>query len=143
MANNQTSVTDAEVIALLRQKCERMNAALLEIGNYAHDHSAGPAQPDALWTVRLMAYEAEEELPAQQNSPPPPMPVGGQGEAESPLIARPLAEWHDDDGPVFWWAWCGHGWAGEPAWVGQPDDSDWPGYHTHWTTHPQSPATKR
>jgi hypothetical protein len=59
----------------------------------------------------------------------------------TPLIARQLGEWHEDDGPVMWWAWNGHGWAGEPAWCGQPTDSDWPGYHTHWTPHPQQPAT--
>ncbi|MGG2101714.1 hypothetical protein [Stenotrophomonas sp. NRRL B-14846] len=57
-----------------------------------------------------------------------------------PLIARALAEWHEDDGNVLWWAWCGRGWAGEPAWAGTPNDSDWPGYHTHWTPHPNQPA---
>lgn len=56
-----------------------------------------------------------------------------------PLIARPLAEWHEDDRVVMWWAWCGHEWAGEPAWCGTPLDSDWPGYHTHWTPHPTLP----
>ncbi|MEX0180064.1 MULTISPECIES: hypothetical protein [unclassified Stenotrophomonas] len=57
-----------------------------------------------------------------------------------PLIARVLAEWHEDDGNVLWWAWCGREWAGEPAWCGTPNDSDWPGYHTHWTPHPSQPA---
>ncbi|MCU1008649.1 hypothetical protein JAK76_06580 [Stenotrophomonas maltophilia] len=57
-----------------------------------------------------------------------------------PLIARALAEWHEDDGNVLWWAWCGRNWAGEPAWAGTPNDSDWPGYHTHWTPHPSQPA---
>ena len=56
-----------------------------------------------------------------------------------PLIARQLGEWHEDDGPVAWWAWCGHEWAGEPAWIGTPNSSDWPGYHTHWTPHPEQP----
>lgn len=56
-----------------------------------------------------------------------------------PLIARQLAEWHEDDGPAMWWAWCGSDWAGEPAWCGTPNDSDWPGYHTHWTSHPAWP----
>lgn len=58
-----------------------------------------------------------------------------------PMIARSIAEWHEDDGPVTWWAWCGKQWAGEPAWIGSPTDSDWPGYHTHWTAHPSVPAT--
>ena len=30
---------------------------LHDIGDYAHEHSTGPAVPDALWTVREMAYE--------------------------------------------------------------------------------------
>jgi len=29
---------------------------LQEIGDFAHDHSTGPAVPDALWEVRAMAY---------------------------------------------------------------------------------------
>jgi hypothetical protein len=57
-----------------------------------------------------------------------------------PLIARQLGEWHEDDGPVMWWAWNGSEWAGEPAWCGTPLSSDWPGYHTHWTPHPNVPA---
>jgi Lar family restriction alleviation protein len=60
-----------------------------------------------------------------------------------PLIARALSEWHEDDGNVMWWAWCGHDWAGEPAWCGTPNDSDWPGYHTHWTPHPAPPVAAR
>jgi hypothetical protein len=61
-------------------------------------------------------------------------------EPAAPLIARARDEWHEDDGPVMWWAWCGHEWAGEPGWCGQPGDSDWPGYHTHWTPHPPMPV---
>lgn len=57
-----------------------------------------------------------------------------------PMLARARAEWHEDDGPVMWWAWCGHEWAGEPAWCGTPLDDSWPGYHTHWTPHPSMPA---
>jgi hypothetical protein len=43
--------------------CERLNAALDRIGDYAHDHSTGPAVPDALWEVRRMAYESQELIP--------------------------------------------------------------------------------
>ena len=50
--------------------------------------------------------------------------------------ARPLAEYHGDYGFVTWWVFpiC------EPAWIGSPNCSDWPGYHTHWTPHPTCPA---
>jgi len=65
-----------------------------------------------------------------------PQPV-----VREPLIARSLAEWHEDDGYVAWWAWNGRKWAGEPAWIGSPNCGDWPGYHTHWTPHPEQPAT--
>lgn len=60
--------------------------------------------------------------------------------APAPLIARSLAEWHEDDGCVAWWAWNGREWAGEPAWIGNPNCEDWPGYHTHWTPHPDQPV---
>ena len=59
-----------------------------------------------------------------------------------PLLARHISEWHEDDGPVMWWAWSGdrREWAGEPAWIGSPLSEDWPGYHTHWTPHPKMPS---
>lgn len=43
--------------------------------------------------------------------------------------AKPLAEYHEDNGPVLWWSFP----VNEPPYVGAPFDSDWPGYHTHWT----------
>lgn len=43
--------------------------------------------------------------------------------------ARPLDEWHEDVGNVLWWRFP----INEPPYVGSPLDSDWPGYHTHWT----------
>lgn len=52
--------------------------------------------------------------------------------------ARPLDDWHEDDGPVVWWKLP----VDEPAWIGTPLDSDWPGYHTHWTPHPAAPAAQ-
>lgn len=56
--------------------------------------------------------------------------------------ARPLCEYHEDHGTAVWWSWDEQRgeWRGEPAWIGRPDDSDWPGYHTHWTPHPTFPA---
>ena len=41
----------------------------------------------------------------------------------------PLAEWHEDMGAVLWWLLP----VDEPPYCGQPGDSDWPGYHAHWT----------
>lgn len=48
----------------------------------------------------------------------------------------PLSEWHEDDGFVVWWKFP----VEEPAWIGTPNDDDWPGYHTHWTAHPPIPT---
>lgn len=39
------------------REIDRLYELLIEIGNYAHDHSTGPAVPDALWTIRGMAYD--------------------------------------------------------------------------------------
>lgn len=67
------------------------------------------------------------------------------------IEARPLADWHEEDGPVLWWKFP----VREPPYVGTPLDigipvevsfrdcvrthtwtrhvGGWPGYHTHWT----------
>lgn len=51
-------------------------------------------------------------------------------------IPRQASEWHEDMGCVLWWVLpvC------EPPWCGQPHDSDWTGYHTHWTPLPPCPG---
>lgn len=53
--------------------------------------------------------------------------------------AKPLSEYHEDQGCALWFTWTGSEWLGEPSWIGTPDDSDWPGYHTHWIPHPEFP----
>lgn len=58
--------------------------------------------------------------------------VGGFEEAANAILAlgatpRPLAEYHEDMGPVLWWAWEAEGnglpgrWLGEPPYVGSPN----------------------
>lgn len=42
---------------------------------------------------------------------------------------RPESEWHEDIGDVLWWRFP----IVEAPYVGSPLDTDWPGYHTHWT----------
>lgn len=49
--------------------------------------------------------------------------------ASQPSPARPLSEWHEDDGPVLWWVLP----VTEPPYCGTPIDAEWPHYHTHWT----------
>lgn len=49
--------------------------------------------------------------------------------AAAAVTPRPESEWHEDVGPVLWWRFP----VSEPPYAGTPLDSDWPGYHTHWT----------
>ena len=81
------------------------------------------------------------------------------------MNARPLEEWTEADGNVVWWAWDADNeeLLGEPAYIGSPLDlgypvevefrtregefvhtynvGGWPGYHTHWTPHPEFPES--
>lgn len=50
--------------------------------------------------------------------------------------AKPLAEWHEDFGPVLWWRFP----IESAPWAGSPGDSDWTDYHTHWTPLPPVPV---
>lgn len=52
---------------------------------------------------------------------------------QQPQVARPLHEWHEDFGDALWWSFVFI----EVPYVGSPLDSDWPGYHTHWTPLPK------
>ena len=55
------------------------------------------------------------------------------------ITPRPLAEWHEDIGPVLWWRFP----IEEPPYVGTPLDDDFPAigtatggwehHATHWT----------
>jgi hypothetical protein len=51
---------------------------------------------------------------------------------EAYQVPLPLSEWHEDLGPVLWWFFP----VEEAPFCGSPGDSDWPGYHTHWTPLP-------
>ena len=53
-------------------------------------------------------------------------------------VATPGEQYHEDMGPVLWWRFP----IEEPPYVGTPNDSDWPGYHTHYTpvATPTEPA---
>jgi hypothetical protein len=56
---NDNKDAAAEVLRL-REENDRLShyeSLVIEIGNFAHDISTGPAIPDDLWEVRRMAYE--------------------------------------------------------------------------------------
>jgi len=44
-------------LAHAAERINRLETRLRDIGYYAHMRSTGPALPDELWTVRVMAYE--------------------------------------------------------------------------------------
>lgn len=46
---------------------------------------------------------------------------------------RGLEQWDESEGNVLWWRFP----SDEPPYVGTPLDSNWPGYHTHWTPIPR------
>lgn len=48
---------------------------------------------------------------------------------ENWVRALPLSQYREDEGPVLWWRFP----VDEPPYVGSPLDTEWPGYHTHWT----------
>ena len=54
----------------------------------------------------------------------------------APDVAIPAEQYHEDDGPVLWWRFP----VVEPPYSGTPNDSDWPGYHTHFTPLPPAPV---
>jgi hypothetical protein len=51
-------------------------------------------------------------------------------------VATPGEDYHEDLDPVLWWRFP----VDEPPWCGSPNDSDWPGYHTHFTQLPAVPT---
>lgn len=77
-----------------------------------------PAKNDSLEVimeaVETLEFESADEL---------------AGRLRAIIVARPIAEWHEDRGPALWWRFP----IDEPPFSGSPRDSDWPGYHTHWT----------
>ena len=61
--------------------------------------------------------------------------IGRWGRPAPVPVAIPGEKYHEDMGPVTWWRLP----VDEPPWVGTPNDSDWPGYHTHFTPAPTNP----
>lgn len=57
-------------------------------------------------------------------------------QALAPEVAIPGEQYHEDDGPALWWRFP----ILEPPYSGTPNDSDWPGYHTHYTRLPPAPV---
>lgn len=75
-------------------------------------------------------------VPADEDAPTYFDLVGALGRLEFP---RPFDDWHEDTGPALWWRFP----IAEAPWCGSPLDSDWPGYHTHWTPLPDAGAIQQ
>lgn len=102
-------------------------------------------------TRRIPVFTSSGEQIGESNCP---TCCDGMQLVSAQEIARPLSEWHEDDGAVLWWKFP----IEEPPYVGTPLDLGypieihlhgqeptricvygWPGYHTHWTPLPDVP----
>ena len=117
---------------------EELDAGLVErAGRAAWQESADGELTDETWNDwryrRLRAAYCNEARAALLSLPIPAAALNalarGEAVVRPKLVLRPLAEWHEDFGPVLWWILP----LQEPPHVGDPNDDDWPGYHTHWT----------
>lgn len=93
----------------------------------------GKEHADEMWGRELQPSLTKARMIL--SLPPLASPPHGGRIMEGP-VARPLTEWHEDDGNVVWWTLP----VASPGWIGTPNDGDWPGYHTHWTPGPPPPA---
>ena len=114
----------AEEITRLRAEVASLTAQLQSGESF---HTVTVRQRDAAWrevetlkatlTQQCKGFRADVEK------------LETEAEALRNPVARPRAEWHEDMGDVLWWRLP----VDEPPYCGQPGDSDWTGYHTHWT----------
>lgn len=49
---------ESATLAELKARVLELETTMAAIADYAHDHSTGPAVPDALWEIRSMAQDA-------------------------------------------------------------------------------------
>ena len=94
----------------------RETAAWIDVQLFAVRELARVAGPHSRQAAAIPTWETLAALAGAHGAPTP----------------RPLAEWHEDIGPVLWWRFP----VDEPPHAGTPLDSDWPGHHTHWTPIP-------
>ena len=105
--------------ALVQLEPEGMGPSDEELVAWLRDRAESTSLAHAARRITRAADLLEQRHPA-------PVPVAIPGE-----------EYHEDMGAVTWWRFP----VDEPPWVGTPNDSDWPGYHTHFTPAPPEPAT--
>lgn len=105
---------------------------------------------DACWPVAYLpldlmatARAAAQAICPNSCSAKPILANQNDGVLLEPMRAFPLSTWTEGMGDVCWWRWMGHEWLGEAAWIGRPADNGWPGYHTHWTPHPNFPEAPK
>ncbi len=106
-------------------------------------HAAGETELARIWT-KVEQIRAKQAAKPKHSPLPEHVPPATSADDAPPQV-RTLAQYHEDRGPVVWFCWDAkrNEWLGEPAWIGRPDDEEWPGYHTHWIPHPKFPAALR
>jgi len=83
-------------------------------------------------TFRALCVELLAIIPAHGTGDPNSLVIARARaalEAQPEPVARPEDEYHEDMGAVLWWRFP----IDEPPYCGSPLDSEWPGYHTHFT----------
>jgi hypothetical protein len=129
-AQIRASMTPEQIQLERKLTCEAIDGAIA----FGY-HDTNPPPSDDHWLApfwKIGRKQAELEAAALPHS-----------DAARAPVARALGEWHEDHGNVVWFTWQDGEWLGEPSYIGQPNDSDWPGYHTHWIPHPAFPAPAR
>lgn len=118
-AKSALYVPGAMACAKCGYRLQRVVFGALDGGNPAGDNKTEPC-PNGCGPLWPVTWEQEARELRQRLDPKP----------------RPIAEYHEDMGPVVWWRFP----VSECAWIGMPSDYSWiPGYYTHFTPHPVVP----
>jgi hypothetical protein len=133
LASNQEERTALVEAASLRRERDALRSQLATArADAVRDAAEAANEADSLELALHGPAKIVERILALIDTPTPSAP---SPEAVA-RAALPLDEWHEDIGNVTWWEFP----ISEPAWIGTPLDSDWPGYHTHFTAHPPIPS---
>jgi hypothetical protein len=100
---------------------EQLERAVLQLAAQVNDYRAKLLDEQ----THLLADEERRKLTGDA--------LSAEASLSDLTTPRRLDDWHEDHGPALWWKFplC------EAPYSGSPLDTDWPGYHTHWTPLPE------
>ena len=109
---NKMSPTEVAILSTIRV-VENLGADVRLTDAVVLLQAARESVADFLDGVDSRRYVSNPPLPA----PAPPLVAD-----DDPSVLHPIDDWHEDFGPVCWWA------DGEPPYFGTPLDNDFPYY---------------